>query len=197
MSYHRRCRAQLLCVVLRCRSCRPACACPPRPKTAVQAGCHLLVCETFCSSGLNSSSTKRMHRQRSSSSLAGLGSDLALDGSFVRARDECRSPEWRAEVCCCFCRACFSMQTPECPGRPENVHITPRVSLAQRQHCQGRTQSRSCHSPQKVQNRRISRTMSRVRQIWVDELGSVVPLQHHLAYSTCCRLLARCGEDER
>lgn len=68
-----------------------------RPKTAMQAGCHLLVCETFCWSGLNSFPTKRMKRQRSSSSLAGLGNDLALNGSFGRVRDECRSPEWRAE----------------------------------------------------------------------------------------------------
>lgn len=87
----------LCCVVLRCRSRRPEGACSPRPKTAMQAGCHLSVCETFCWSGLDSSPAKRMDGQRSSSSLAGLGGDLALNGSFVRVRDECRSPECSVE----------------------------------------------------------------------------------------------------
>lgn len=101
-----------------------------RPKTAMQAGCHLLVCGTFCWSGLNSFPTKRMKRQRSSSSLAGLGSDLALNGSFGRVRDECRSPEWRAE------RFPVSVE-PVSQSRASRLSRYSTVSLARRQHSRG------------------------------------------------------------
>lgn len=122
------------CVVLRCRSCRPEYACSPRPKTAMQAGCHLLVCETFCWSGLNSSPAKRMERQRSSSSLAGLGRDLALNGSFGRVRDECRSPEWRAEIVAVSVESVSQSRASRASRYSRMLH---GPSLAQRQHCQG------------------------------------------------------------
>lgn len=136
------------CVVLRCRSCRPEYACSPRPKTAMQAGCHLLVCETFCWSGLNSSPTKRMERQRSSSSLAGLGRDLALNGSFGRVRDECRSPEWRAEIVAVSVESVSRSKASRASRYV--LQNTPRAQLGAASALSGQPQSRSSLSPQKV-----------------------------------------------
>lgn len=119
-----------------------------RPKTAMQAGCHLLVCETFCWSGLNSFPTKRMKRQRSSSSLAGLGRDLALNGSFGRVRDECRSPEWRAERAAVFGLFLSSLfldpERPDCRETPRSAWRGVSTVRA--------ASSRSCHSPQQVRS---------------------------------------------
>lgn len=150
-----------------------------RPKTAMQAGYHLLVCETFCWSGLNSFPTKRMKRQRSSSSLAGLGRDLALNGSFGRVREERRSPEWRAE------RVAVSVE-PVSQSRASRLCRYSTGGLARRQHRRGSLISElsfpaggadSAGWPHSIQS-----------QIWLGELTPVVPcntIWHTLLVAGC------------
>jgi hypothetical protein len=179
----------LCCVALRCVA-----------GAVVQAGCHLLLCEAFWWSGLNSSSTKRMERQRSSSSLAGLGSDLALNGSFVRVRDECRSPECVAVAVepvlpVLFLGGRASRASRLSDSRTLQNYSTRQLGAASAPSGQpnpGRSQS-----PQKVQAESANYEphcltsaasqqsaggcgISRVRRIWV---GCGCTLQHHLASS--------------